>query len=190
MPYTAPGREVEFFDFIFAPVLTNGGKVEAVAGTARNITNRKIAENRNWQKANYDLLTGLPNRRLLGDRLNQSVKHTVRTGVQIALLFIDLDHFKEANDRFGHDSGDILLRLVADRIRSCVRAIDTVARLGGDEFTVILQDLTDNHHVEISAKKILNELATPFQINITSFTSLALSASRSVPKMPAPPNSF
>ncbi|RCN56376.1 GGDEF domain-containing protein [Acidiferrobacter thiooxydans] len=165
MPYTAPGREVEFFDFIFAPVHTNGGKVEAVAGTARNITNRKIAENRNWQKANYDLLTGLPNRRLLGDRLNQSVKHTVRTGVQIALLFIDLDHFKEANDRFGHDSGDILVRLVADRIRSCVRAIDTVARLGGDEFTVILQDLTDNHHVEISAKKILNELATPFQIN-------------------------
>ncbi|MHB8743890.1 MAG: putative bifunctional diguanylate cyclase/phosphodiesterase [Sulfuricaulis sp.] len=165
IPYTAPGREVEFYDFIFAPVLTKRGKVEAVAGTARNITKRKISENRNWKKANYDLLTGLPNRRLFGDRLNQSVKHTGRTGAPIALLFIDLDHFKEANDRFGHDSGDILLRLVADRIRSCVRATDTVARLGGDEFTVILQDLIDNQHVDIVAENILKELATPFQIN-------------------------
>ena len=163
--YTAPGREVEFYDFIFAPVLTKRGKVEAVAGTARNITQRKSSENRNWQKANYDLLTGLPNRRLFGDRLNQSVKHTGRTGAPIALLFIDLDHFKEANDSFGHEAGDILLRLVADRIRSCVRETDTVARLGGDEFTVILQDLIDNQHVEIVAEKILKELATPFQIN-------------------------
>ena len=163
--YTAPGREVEFYDFIFAPVLTKRGKVEAVAGTARNITQRKASENRNWQKANYDLLTGLPNRRLFGDRLNQSVKHTGRTGAPIALLFIDLDHFKEANDSFGHEAGDILLRLVADRIRSCVRATDTVARLGGDEFTVILQDLIDKQHVEIVAEKILKELATPFQVN-------------------------
>lgn len=165
IPYTASGREVEFYDFIFAPVLTRRGKVEAVAGTARNITQRKSTENRNWQKANYDLLTGLPNRRLFGDRLNQSVKHAGRTGAPIALLFIDLDHFKEANDSSGHEAGDILLRLVADRIRSCVRATDTVARLGGDEFTVILQDLIGTEYVEIVAEKILKELATPFQIN-------------------------
>lgn len=163
--YTTPGREVEFYDFIFAPVLTKRGKVEAVAGTARNITQRKISENRNWQKANYDQLTGLPNRHLFGDRLSQSVKHTGRTGAPIALLFIDLDHFKEANDRFGHEAGDILLRLVADRIRSCVRATDTVARLGGDEFTVILKDLIGTEPVEIFAEKILKQLATPFQIN-------------------------
>ena len=165
IPYTAPGREVEFYDFIFAPVLTKRGKVEAVAGTARNITQRKDSENRNWQKANFDLLTGLPNRRLFGDRLNQSVKHTGRTGAPIALLFIDLDHFKEANDSFGHEAGDILLRLVADRIRSCVRETDTVARLGGDEFTVILKDLVGTESVEIFAEKILKQLATPFQIN-------------------------
>ena len=165
IPYTAPGREVEFYDFIFAPVLTKRGKVEAVAGTARNITQRKDSENRNWQKANYDLLTGLPNRRLFGDRLNQSVKHSRRTGAPIALLFIDLDHFKEANDSFGHEAGDILLRLVADRIRSCVRETDTVARLGGDEFTVILKDLVGTEAVEIFVEKILKLLATPFQIN-------------------------
>jgi len=147
IPYTALGREEEFYDYIFAPVLTKRGKVEAVAGTARNITTRKASENKNWKNANYDLLTGLPNRRLFGDRLTQAVKHTGRIGAPIALLFIDLDHFKEANDSFGHEAGDILLRLVADRIRSCVRAADTVARLGGDEYTVILQDLIDTEHV-------------------------------------------
>lgn len=165
IPYTVPGREVDFYDFIFAPVLTKRGKVEAVAGTARNITQRKSSENRNWQKANYDPLTGLPNRRLFDDRLNQSVKHTGRTGAPIALLFIDLDHFKEANDSFGHEAGDILLRLVADRIRSCVRETDTVARLGGDEFTVILKDMIGTEPVEIFAEKILQKLATPFQIH-------------------------
>lgn len=163
--YTAPGSEEEFYDFIFAPVLTKRGKLEAVVGTARNITKRKASENINWQKANYDLLTGLPNRRLFGDRLTQAVKHTGRIGAPIALLFIDLDHFKEANDCFGHEAGDTVLRQVADRIRSCVRETDTVARLGGDEFTVILQDMIDTNHVETIAGEILKELATPFQID-------------------------
>jgi len=152
------------YEYIYAPVLSKRGKVEAVAGTARNITERKAAEEKNWQKANYDVLTGLPNRRLFQDRLEQDLTRATRIGVPMALLFIDLDHFKQANDQFGHEAGDTLLRLVAERLRSCVRKTDTVARLGGDEFTVLLQDPTGTEHVELVAEKILHELANPFQI--------------------------
>ena len=155
---------LEFYEYIYAPVLSNRDKVEAVAGTARNITERKAVEEKNWKKANYDLLTELPNRRLFQDLLERDVTRAGRIGTPMALLFIDLDHFKEANDQFGHEAGDVLLRLVADRLRSCVRKTDTVARLGGDEFTVILQDGTGTEHVEFVAEKILQELANPFQI--------------------------
>jgi diguanylate cyclase (GGDEF)-like protein/PAS domain S-box-containing protein len=164
MSYTAPAGREGFYDYIFVPVLNKEGAVEAVAGTAHDITERKAAEDKNWKKANYDLLTGLPNRRLFNDRLKQELKHARRIGAPIALLFVDLDHFKETNDTFGHDAGDLLLQLAADRIRSCVRETDTVARLGGDEFTVILQDLTDTKHAEIVAGKIVRELASPFPI--------------------------
>ena len=169
------------YEYIYAPVLSKRGKVEAVAGTARNVTERKAAEEKNWQKANYDMLTGLPNRRLFQDRLEQDLTRATRIGVPMALLFIDLDHFKQANDQFGHEAGDTLLRLVAERLRSCVRKTDTVARLGGDEFTVLLQDLTGTGHVEYVAEKILHELANPFQIfdhsvHISGSIGIALSS--------------
>jgi diguanylate cyclase (GGDEF)-like protein len=130
--------------------------------------------------ANYDLLTGLPNRRLFFDRLEHEIKHAERTGVGIALLFIDVDHFKEANDQYGHDSGDLLLRLAAERLRSCIRETDTVSRIGGDEFTVILHGLMDTMYVEIVAGKILTEFSRPFQIfnnalHISASIDIALS---------------
>lgn len=174
LPYVAKSGQKSFYDYILVPVLNKQGAVEAVAGTARDITERKIAEEKNWQRANYDLVTGLPNRRLFSDRLEQDLIHARRISVPLALLFIDLDEFKEANDTFGHDSGDILLRLAATRIRSCVRETDTVARLGGDEFTVILQDLAKPADAEIVAVKILKDLANPFQI---ANASIQISAS-------------
>jgi diguanylate cyclase (GGDEF)-like protein/PAS domain S-box-containing protein len=179
--YTSPSGQEAFYDYIFVPVLNKKGAVEAVAGTARDITERKAAEDNNWQKANYDLLTGLPNRRLFNDRLKQEIKHAGRIRASIALLFIDLDHFKESNDTFGHDTGDLLLQLAADRIRSCVREADTVARLGGDEFTVILQDLTDAGHAEMVAGTIVRELTCPFPIaneiiHISASIGIALSS--------------
>jgi diguanylate cyclase (GGDEF)-like protein/PAS domain S-box-containing protein len=160
-----PSAGVEgVYEYIFTPVINPGGQVEAVAGTARDITVRKAAAEEAWRTANYDLLTGLPNRRLFHDRLEQEVKHAERTGMAVALLFIDLDRFKEANDSLGHDAGDLLLRQAAERIRLCIRQKDTVARLGGDEFTVILTDIGATDQVKIVAEKILAELARPFSI--------------------------
>lgn len=162
--FAPPSGPVVQFEYIFAPVLNDDGNVEAVAGSARDITERKAIEHVNWQTENYDVLTGLPNRRLFHDRLAQDLMHTGRVSVLLALLFIDLERFKEANDRFGHDAGDILLRLVADRLRSCVRKTDTVARLGGDEFTVILNGVADSEHAGMIAEKILKKLARVFHI--------------------------
>ena len=168
MPYTSPSGKQTFYDYIFVPVLDDAGQVEAVVGTARNITDRKAIEDLNWRRANYDELTGLPNRRLFLDRLDHDIKHAGRSGGKIALLFVDLDSFKAVNDTFGHHAGDILLKLVTSRIRSCVRVTDTVARLGGDEFTVILQDLADTTHARGVAVNVLTALADPFQVLETS----------------------
>ena len=164
MSYRTRSGKWEFYDYIFVPALDDKGMVEAIAGTAHNITDRKVMEDQHWHDANYDLLTGLPNRRFFLDRLEHDIKNAARIGSLTALLFIDLDHFKAANDQYGHDAGDLLLRLVTERLRSCVRETDMVARMGGDEFTVILQNLMDTKYTELVARKILMELARPFEI--------------------------
>jgi diguanylate cyclase (GGDEF)-like protein len=131
----------------------------------RNVTERKASENNNWYKANYDELTGLPNRSFFFNRLEEYVTQFQRTGRPLALLFIDLDLFKEINDRLGHEAGDSLLQQAAGRIHSSVRQSDIAARLGGDEFTVILPDLPKPGQAEIVAEKIRQCLAEPFQID-------------------------
>ena len=133
-------------------------------GTNVDISDKKRSENEIWTRANFDPLTGLPNRNLFRDRLYHETEHSRRTDLQMALLFIDLDRFKEANDWLGHSAGDQLLQQAAERIRGSVRKSDTVARLGGDEFTVILPELDSTAHVEQIAQKILDELARPFQV--------------------------
>ncbi len=125
---------------------------------------RKQLDELMWAHANNDLLTKLPNRRLFRDRLQQELKKTQREGLALALLFIDLDLFKEVNDTLGHDIGDLLLVDVANRISGCVRASDTVARISGDEFTVILPALHEKDCVEKIAQNILHELTQPFLI--------------------------
>ncbi|WP_298159994.1 diguanylate cyclase [Ferrovum sp.] len=115
--------------------------------------------------AHHDSLTGLPNRILFYDRLNQAITRALRDKESIAVLYLDLDGFKHINDTLGHDAGDALLREAAKRIMACVRESDTVARIGGDEFTVILcnaQTTSSNDHV---AKKIVDAIAYPFMIN-------------------------
>lgn len=159
-----PAGSSRFFEYVYAPVLDKKGQVEAISGIAHDITARREYEAEIWRHANYDITTDIPNRRLFLDRLNQHAGHSARTGDPFALLFIDLDHFKEVNDRFGHDAGDELLERIAERITGCVRHADTVARIGGDEFTVLLLDTGSPDIINDIASNILAELARPVQL--------------------------
>ncbi len=124
-----------------------------------DITESRQAEDDLRKMAQFDTLTGLPNRTLLQDRLQQAIAHAKRYQTQLALLFIDLDKFKCINDSLGHDAGDQLLQEVAQRLSSCVREEDTVARLGGDEFTIVLGELESEHSAESVAKKAIQALS-------------------------------
>ncbi|MEH6473300.1 MAG: GGDEF domain-containing protein [Halopseudomonas sp.] len=107
----------------------------------RALVESKQAEELIWNQANLDPLTNLPNRRMFRDRLLQEMKKSDRSGKKLALMYLDLNRFKEVNDIHGHDKGDQLLVDAATRLQHCVREVDTVARLGGDEFTIIMGDL-------------------------------------------------
>jgi diguanylate cyclase (GGDEF)-like protein/PAS domain S-box-containing protein len=115
-------------------------------------------------QAHHDSLTGLPNRILFQDRLDQAIKKAKRNNSTLALLFIDLDHFKEINDSLGHKAGDEVLKIVTNIFRNTIRKEDTIARLGGDEFTIILEDLRKPQDASILAKKLLKELSKPIMI--------------------------
>jgi len=141
------------------------GEVENYVTTGSDITNKIKTDELIWRQANYDLLTNLPNRHMFQDRLEQEIRKVLREKRLLALLFLDLDHFKDVNDTFGHPMGDQLLVEAAARINSCVRETDTVARMGGDEFTVILPKLKTTINAEKVAKQIINALAEPFIIN-------------------------
>lgn len=129
-----------------------------------DLTERKKAEMLALKQANYDSLTSLPNRNMFNDRLEQEIKKANRKNKPLALLFLDLDKFKEVNDTFGHPVGDKLLIEASHRISKCIRETDTVARLGGDEFTIILSDLDDLYNIEQIASKIITSLSQQFKI--------------------------
>ncbi|NMT65011.1 putative bifunctional diguanylate cyclase/phosphodiesterase [Marinobacter orientalis] len=157
------GRELDF-DCYFVPVFNDQNEVEAVVKTSRDITERKQTEDQSWRNANFDSLTGIPNRRLFLDRLEQTLLEAQRKDSSFALLFIDLDRFKQANDQLGHKAGDRLLRLVTERISATVRAMDTVARLGGDEFTLILKE-TGREGAKQAAETLLVSLERAFDVD-------------------------
>jgi len=127
-----------------------------------DITDRVLAQNQVRELAFYDPLTGLPNRRLVSERLAQDLSRAKRRKTRLALMFIDLDQFKPVNDAFGHDVGDWLLQAVAHRIQLCLRASDTAGRLGGDEFVALLPDLLSSDAALGVAEKIRQALAQEF----------------------------
>jgi diguanylate cyclase (GGDEF)-like protein/PAS domain S-box-containing protein len=140
------------------------GSIHRYMALFSDITEKKKSEELIWLQANFDTLTGLPNREMFRDRLGQEVKKSIRAELPLALLLIDLDQFKEVNDTLGHAMGDMLLIEAAHRISACVRESDTVARLGGDEFTIVISKISDNTHVEVVAQKIISKLAEPFHL--------------------------
>ncbi|WP_421870234.1 EAL domain-containing protein [Motiliproteus sp.] len=131
----------------------------------RDITEQKKATEVIWRQAHFDELTGLPNRNTLSDRIEQEIKKANRHDSSVALLFLDLDQFKEVNDTLGHDKGDLLLQQVAQRLLGAVREEDTVARQGGDEFTIVMGDIQSIAPAERVAETIIDQLAEPFRID-------------------------
>lgn len=143
-----------------------------------DITHRKLAEEEIHRLAFFDTLTGTPNRHLLRDRVEQAIRISTRENSEFALCFLDLDHFKEVNDVYGHETGDKLLGEVVTRIRGEIRAQDTLSRLGGDEFVVLLPSV-DRHLLPTRIKKILSRLTIPFEIdghclNVSASLGIAL----------------
>jgi len=160
----------------FTAVKGRDGTTVNYVATLVDITSRKSAEEEIQHLAYYDSLTGLPNRRLLMDRLSQALVTSTRGKGGGAILFLDLDHFKTLNDTLGHDVGDLLLKQVSERLTSCVREGDTVSRIGGDEFVIMLEGLSDSifeaaRQAELICEKILDVLNQAYHLNSYEYHS-------------------
>lgn len=143
---------------------TQGNPIRSI-GTSQDVTEQKKIENKITFLAQHDALTGLPNRTLAKDRTEQAIAYAIRNNTKIALLFIDLDEFKTINDSLGHSAGDAMLKIVASRLKECVRATDTISRQGGDEFLVILSDISDVHDITVIIEKLFQTFEKPFYVN-------------------------
>ena len=163
-------RGQQWYELSVVTKPTEPGDEERLIAIARNITERKLAEQAIEKLALHDSLTGLPNRRMLSDRLQTAVLQSARQNRHGAVMFLDLDRFKQINDTFGHETGDLLLQSVAGRLLQCVRGVDTVVRMGGDEFVVLIQDLSTDgvdafQQAMAVGQKILGTLNEPHLIN-------------------------
>jgi diguanylate cyclase (GGDEF)-like protein/PAS domain S-box-containing protein len=161
----SPGGPVRWIETIKTPIYNEMGIVVGAAGISRDVTDRKRMEEEIRHMAQHDALTGLPNRRLFLDILQVELAQARRHRSKLAILFLDLDHFKEINDTLGHEAGDNLLKEVSERFRKTTRESDTVARIGGDEFNMILADIGRIEDVSDIAVKIVDSLRKPIVIS-------------------------
>jgi diguanylate cyclase (GGDEF)-like protein/PAS domain S-box-containing protein len=161
---------------LYAELLTistlrdNAGSIVNYVSVFTDITVSKQQQEQLSQMAHYDKLTGLPNRALFVDRFNLAIAHSKRTGNQLAVCFLDLDHFKSINDHYGHDKGDLVLIEVAERLQKSIREEDTLSRQGGDEFALLLNDITSLVEVEQTLERIHQSLVQPYVIDNNSHT--------------------
>jgi diguanylate cyclase (GGDEF)-like protein len=132
---------------------------------ARDISDLKVAQRELEHLATHDYLTGLPNRSLFNERLDDAVARHKRSGESVAVLFCDLDGFKRVNDEFGHAAGDQLLVEVASRLRSITRASETAARVGGDEFVLVVTEVADNEELASLAERVIHAVASPVDLD-------------------------
>ena len=163
---------------VITAVKDKHGNITNYVASLADITESKAASDEIKNLAFYDPLTQLPNRRLLLDRLEQALASSNHSGQLGALLFLDIDHFKVLNDTLGHNTGDLLLKIIAERLKSCVREADTVARIGGDEFVILIEDLGAERlaaasYTEMLAEKILNLLAQPYKLDSYDYSGSA-----------------
>ncbi|HET7435839.1 MAG TPA: EAL domain-containing protein [Thermoanaerobaculia bacterium] len=149
----------------FSQNLLHEPSVGAIVLNYRDVSQRKETERQLEYHAYYDSLTGLPNRLLFRDRVVNALQHARRNHVAMAVMYLDLDHFKLVNDGLGHTTGDTLLARVAERLQASLRASDTISRLGGDEFSILLPEVTNTEAVAGVARKILGSLAEPFDVD-------------------------
>ncbi len=150
-------------------VKNDAGEVLYYEGTVEDITERRTFEAQIQHQATHDSLTGLPNRYLLEDRLQQSINFAERYHTRLAVAFVDLDQFKHINDSLGHDAGDTLLLTISERLSALVRDSDTVVRLGGDEFVILLTSIQKNDYVTHTMKRVLDAISQPVMLNGLEF---------------------
>lgn len=147
------------------PIKDGQGEIINFVSTGKDISERMVVQEKLQYMATHDFLTGLLNRVMLKERLAHSIQRAARTHTKVAVMFLDLDKFKIINDTLGHEIGDELLIMVADRLRNCLRNEDAIARLGGDEFTIIMEGFQDLQSVSSTASKILKSISIPFDVD-------------------------
>lgn len=171
----AVGQKVKWIRTMAQFVHDAHANLVAVSGTHQDITEQREAQSRIEFLAYHDPLTSLPNRVLARERLQQALVAAARHKHHVAVLYLDLDDFKFVNDRYGHSTGDVLLKAIAHRVRSCLRAEDTLCRLSGDEFMVILPRINADHSISHACDRLVGELAVPFEVDrVQMFCSFSI----------------
>lgn len=157
-------------EYSSTPIEDDEGVVWGEITTFQDISERLETQKRIQHLATHDVLTELPNRYLFNDRLQQALAKAKREETHVVVMFLDLDGFKEANDKFGHPTGDRILKMVGSRMKSSLREVDTISRLGGDEFGIILENTDSREKAAIAAQKLLDSFREPFRLQELEFS--------------------